>query len=75
MKSKVYSCYKCVGKHSGFIKYGKTNRGKQHYQCKSCRAISVFLKKITYFCILNSWYKEAIIKKSLSTEKKQMIEY
>ncbi|MGN7759729.1 IS1/IS1595 family N-terminal zinc-binding domain-containing protein [Chryseobacterium sp. 22532] len=37
---KVYSCVKCVG--DDFIKYDKTNYGKQRYQCKFCKAISVF---------------------------------
>jgi len=39
MQVKVYSCIKCVG--DDFIKYGKTNYGKQRYQCKFCKAISV----------------------------------
>lgn len=39
MQVKVYSCVKCVG--DNFIKYGKTNYGKQRYQCKLCKAISV----------------------------------
>ncbi|GEN74209.1 hypothetical protein CLA01_42810 [Chryseobacterium lathyri] len=39
MQVKVYSCIKCVG--DDFIKYGKTNYGKQRYQCKFCKAINV----------------------------------
>ncbi|KFF03854.1 IS1 family transposase [Chryseobacterium luteum] len=39
MQVKVYSCVKCVG--DDFIKYGKTNYGKQCYQCKFRKAISV----------------------------------
>ncbi len=38
---KTYECSKCVGENSGFIKYGKTSRGKQRYQCKSCKTINI----------------------------------
>ena len=39
MNVKIYSCSKCVGKD--FIKYSKTNYGKQRYQCRLCKSISV----------------------------------
>lgn len=39
MNVKIYSCSKCVGED--FIKYGKTNYGKQRYQCRVCKSISV----------------------------------
>ncbi len=39
MNVKIYSCSKCVGED--FIKYGKTNYGKQRYQCRLCKNISV----------------------------------
>lgn len=41
MKIENYSCSKCVGDISEFIKYGKTCKGKQRYQCKRCKATSV----------------------------------
>ncbi|MCX8531934.1 IS1 family transposase [Chryseobacterium luquanense] len=41
MKVENYSCSKCVGDISEFIKYGKTCKGKQRYQCKRCKATSV----------------------------------
>ncbi|MBW3522135.1 IS1 family transposase [Chryseobacterium sp. NKUCC03_KSP] len=41
MKVDDYSCSKCVGEISEFIKYGKTCNGKQRYQCKRCKATSV----------------------------------
>lgn len=41
MKVDNYSCSKCVGKVSEFIKYGKTYNGKQRYQCKKCKSTSV----------------------------------
>lgn len=41
MKVNNYSCSKCVGEISEFIKYGKTCKGKQRYQRKGCEATSV----------------------------------
>ena len=41
MKVNNYSCSRCVGKVSEFIKYGKTDNGKQRYQCKKCKMTSV----------------------------------
>ena len=38
---KIYKCSICVGENSDFIKYGKTSRGKQRYQCKSCKTINI----------------------------------
>ncbi|MDC8099645.1 IS1 family transposase [Chryseobacterium rhizosphaerae] len=37
----TYKCSRCVGENSGFIKYGKTNQGKQRYQCKICKRINI----------------------------------
>lgn len=39
MKLITCHCAKCVGKD--FIKYGKTACGKQRYQCKNCKAITI----------------------------------
>jgi len=41
MQLKIYSCSKCVGKNTEFIKYGRTKDGKQRYQCKNCKKTSV----------------------------------
>ena len=41
MKLKIYTCSRCVGENSKFIKYGKTSRGKQRYQCSGCKKTSV----------------------------------
>lgn len=34
-------CYRCVGKISNMIKYGKTKSGNQRYICKLCRKTRV----------------------------------
>jgi transposase-like protein/IS1 family transposase len=63
MQVKVYSCIKCVG--DDFIKYGKTNYGKQRYQCKFCKAISVL--QYSY-----NAYKEDINTKVIQLTKEGM---
>lgn len=62
MKFKIYSCSNCVGENSEFIKYGKTNFGKQRYQCKSCKKTSIL--KYTY-----NAYKENINRKIVQLTK------
>ncbi|MCX8534406.1 IS1/IS1595 family N-terminal zinc-binding domain-containing protein [Chryseobacterium luquanense] len=42
MNVENFSYSKCVGEVSKFIKYGKTCSGKQRYQCKKCKATTVF---------------------------------
>lgn len=46
MSLEIYTCSKCVDQNSGFTKYGKTKNGKQRYQCRSCKTVSVL--KYTY---------------------------
>ncbi|NMR34683.1 IS1 family transposase [Chryseobacterium aquaticum] len=41
MQSTFYTCSRCVGENSKFIKFGKTKNGKQRFQCTSCRKTSV----------------------------------
>lgn len=48
MEFKNYKCINCVDEHSGFIKYGKTNLGKQRYQCKTCKRLALFNIHITH---------------------------
>jgi transposase-like protein len=44
--------FKCVGKNTEFIKYGKTSLGKQRYQCTNCKKTSVL--KFTYHAYKNN---------------------
>ncbi|MGO4710979.1 IS1 family transposase [Chryseobacterium sp. 2TAF14] len=41
MQPTFYTCSRCVGENSKFIKFGRTKRGKQRFQCTSCRKTSV----------------------------------
>lgn len=41
MQSTLYTCSRCVGEKSKFIKFGKTKNGKQRFQCTSCRKTTV----------------------------------